>query len=195
MRPSNQTEEPHSQTSSCATSPNVTSSSSNQPQSPTGLAQTVTQRSGTSSQSVPARSSSEKGTTVSPASLPLFMLRGNAKRLTLKCDDLVAGQSQVRISLITMFVLCFRHLSHIDQLKRNFNSTFLRRRQTQQRTANRPSSSLNSPPPTSTGSKISWLLLDLICRFRYDSEGGGAGVLYGETSNSAKKTFPKIKVV
>ena len=192
MRPSNQTEEPHSQTSSCATSSNVTS---NQPESPTGLAQTVTQRSGTASQSVPARSSSEKGTTVSPASLPLFMLRGNAKGLTLKCDDLVADQSQVRISLITMFVLCFRHLSHIDQLKRNFNSTFLRRRQTQQRTANRPSSSLNSPPPTSTGSKIYWLLLDLICRFRYDSEGGGAGVLYGETSNSAKKTFPKIKVV
>ena len=96
MRPSNQTEEPHSHTSSCATSSNVTS---NQPESPTGLAQTVTQRSGTSSQSVPARSSSEKGTTVSPASLPLFMLRGNAKGLTLKCDDLVAGQSQVRISL------------------------------------------------------------------------------------------------
>jgi len=32
-------------------------------------------------------------------------------------------------------------------------------------------------------------------RFRYDSEGGGAGVLYGETSTSAKKTFPKIKVL
>ena len=31
-------------------------------------------------------------------------------------------------------------------------------------------------------------------RFRYDSEGGGAGVLYGETSTTAKKTFPKIKV-
>ena len=97
MRPSNQTEEFHSQTSSRATSSNVTSSS-NQPESPKCLA--LTQRSGTSSQSVPARSSSEKGTTVSPASLPLFMLRGNAKGLTLKCDDLVAGQSQVMISLI-----------------------------------------------------------------------------------------------
>ena len=97
MRPLNQTEEPHSQTSSRATSSNVTSSS-NQPESPLGLA--LSQRSGTSSQSVPARSSSEKGTTGSPASLPLFMLRGNAKGLTLKCDDLVAGQSQVRISLI-----------------------------------------------------------------------------------------------
>jgi len=78
------------------------------------------------------------------------MLRGNAKRLTLKCDDLVAGQSQEETDTAAD---CKPSIVILEQ----------------------PASHQH--------------------RFRYDSEGGGAGVLYGETSNSAKKTFPKIKLV